>query len=201
MMEKRKIADSIYYFPATESPLSADVGIIQCAEGVWLYDVGSSDEAASAIEVITGNKNVILSHFHPDHAGNTDRVSCDMLYAGKFTCERLGGIGIPVEAHMYFENGVHLFPLPSCHAKGCLGLEYGAYAFLGDAVYATNKDGRTAYNAGLLKELIAVLKSLEASWFLVSHSVPFVKQKTEVIAELEEIYALRSPREPYIFLS
>ena len=200
MMEKRKISDSIFHFPATESPLSADVGIVQCADGVWRYDVGSSDEAASAIDAIPGKKTVILSHFHPDHTGNIDRVPYDMLYAGKFTCEKLGGIGISVEDHMYFENGIHLFPLPSCHAKGCMGLEYGAYAFLGDAVYATNKDGRTAYNAGLLKELIAVLKALEASFFLVSHSVPFVKPKTEVMAELEEIYALRSPREPFIFL-
>ena len=200
MMEKRKIADSIFYFPATESPLSADVGIIQCADGVWLYDVGSSDEAAAAIEALSGKKNIILSHFHPDHAGNIDRVSYDRLYAGKFTCKRLGGIGVSVEDHMYFEDGIHLFPLPSGHAKGCVGLEYGGYAFLGDAVYASDKDGRIAYNAGLLKELIAVLKSLEASWFLVSHNVPFVKPKTEVMAELEEIYALRSPHEPYIFL-
>ena len=199
-MEKHKIADSIFYFPATESPLSADVGIIQCAEGVWLYDVGSSDEAVATIEAMPGKKTVVLSHFHPDHAGNIERVPYDMLYTGKFTCRRLGGIGVSVEDHLYFESGIHLFPLPSCHAKGCVGLEYGAYAFLGDAVYATDKDGRIAYNAGLLKELIAVLKSLEASWFLVSHSVPFVKPKTEVIAELEGIYALRSPHESYIYL-
>lgn len=199
MMEKRKIADSIYYFPAAESPLSADVGIIQCAEGVWLYDVGSSDEAAAVIEAIPGKKNIVLSHFHPDHAGNIDRVSYDMLYAGKFTCKRLSK-GVSVEDHMYFENGIHLFPLPSGHAKGCLGLEYGDYAFLGDAVYATGKDGRIAYNAGLLKELIAVLKSLEASWFLVSHKNSFVNPRDAVITELEEIYALRSPHEPFIYL-
>ena len=198
-MEKHKIADSIFYFPATESPLSADVGIIQCAEGVWLYDVGSSDEAVAAIEAMPGKKNIVLSHFHPDHAGNIDRVSYDMLYAGKFTCERLGGIGISVEDQMYFENGIHLFPLPSCHAKGCMGLEYGAYAFLGDAVYGIDKDGRTAYNAGLLRELIAVLKSLQANWFLVSHKNPFVNPRDAVITELEEIYARRSPHEPYIY--
>lgn len=198
-MEKRKIADSIFYFPATESPLSADVGIVQCADGVWLYDVGSSDEAAAAIEALPGKKNIVLSHFHPDHAGNIGRVPYDMLYAGKFTCKRIG-IGVSVEDHMYFENGIHLFPLPSGHAKGCVGLEYGDYAFLGDAVYATDKDGRTAYNAGLLRELIAVLKSLKASWFLISHKNPFVNPRDAVIAELEKIYALRSPHEPFIFL-
>ena len=199
-MEKRKIADSIFYFSATESPLSADVGIIQCAEGVWLYDVGSSEEAASSINAISGKKIVVLSHFHPDHAGNIDHVTYDMLYAGKFTCKRLGGKGVSVEDHMYLENGIHLFPLRSGHAKGCVGLEYGDYAFLGDAVYATDKDGRIAYNAGLLRELITVLKSLKASWFLVSHKNPFVNPRNAVIAELEEIYALRSPHEPYIFL-
>lgn len=195
----QKITESISYFPATESPLSADVGVIKCTDETWLFDVGSSEESAAAINAIPGQKNVVLSHFHVDHSSNVGNVIYDALYAGKFTCQRLG-MGTTVEDHLYFENGIHLFPLPSGHSKGCVGLEYEDYAFLGDASYSTTKDGKIVYNAGLLQELIEVLKSLCANRFLLSHSTPFAHPKAEVIAQLEEIYAHRDKHAPYIIL-
>lgn len=198
-MELMKITDRISYLPHRESPLSADVGIIRCDDGLWIYDVGSIEETAVAINDIPGYKNIVLSHFHPDHAGNVNRVMYDMLYAGAFTCKRLG-VGTTVGDHLFFDNGIHLFLLPSSHARGCVGLEYGDYAFLGDATYSTVKDGKAAYNAGILKEQIAVLKSLRADLLFLSHSEPFAHYKAEVISQLEEIYALRSRNSPYIFL-
>lgn len=198
-MKIRKITDKIACLPATEAPLSADVGIIRCDDRLWIFDVGSSDEAVAAVNALEDKKNIVLSHFHPDHTGNIDRVTYDALYAGAFTCRRLG-VGTEVTGHLYFKNGIHLFPLPSSHAKGCVGLEYEGYAFLGDATYSTIKNSRTAYNAGVLKEMIAVLKSLQADWFLLSHGEPFAKPKAEVVAQLEEIYALRDRQEPYIFV-
>lgn len=198
-MEIRNITDRISYFPATEAPLSADVGIIRCDDELWIYDVGSSEEVAESVNALPGHKNIVLSHFHPDHTGNVSRMAYDMLYAGAFTCRKLEK-GTVVDSHLHFKNGIHLFPLPSGHAKGCVGLEYGDYAFLGDATYSTMKAGQIAYNAGLLKELITVLKSLQANWFLVSHSEPFAHPKEEVIAQLEEIYARHDRYEPYIFL-
>lgn len=198
-MEIRNITDRISYFPASEKPLSADVGIIRCDDELWIFDVGSSSETTEAINSLAGPKSIVLSHFHTDHAGNIGCVAYDMLYAGAYTCRKLGK-GSVVDRHLYFENGIHIFPLPSGHAKGCVGLEYGDYAFLGDATYATTKDGQAAYNVGLLKELIAVLKSLQANWFLVSHSEPFARSGAEVIMQLEEIYARRDRCEPYIFL-
>lgn len=198
-MEIQTLTDRISYFAATEMPLSADVGIIRCDDELWIYDVGSSREAAEVIESLTGPKNIVLSHFHPDHAGNIGCVTYDMLYAGAYTCRKLGK-GSVVDRHLYFENGIHIFPLPSGHAKGCVGLEYGDHAFLGDAVYSMEKDGKPVYNAGLLKELIAVLKSLQANWFLLSHKEPFAYPKAEVIMLLEGIYARRDRNEPYIFL-
>ena len=198
-MEMKRITDRIACLPATETPLSADVGIIQCDDELWIFDVGSSDEAAAAVNALEASKNIVLSHFHPDHAGNIGRTAYDTLYAGAFTCRRLG-VGMEVTGHLYFKDGIHLFPLPSSHAKGCVGLEYGGHAFLGDATYSTIKDNRAAYNAGVLKEMIDVLKSLRADWFLLSHSEPFAKPKAEVLAQLEEIYALRDCQEPYIFV-
>lgn len=198
-MELLKLADRISYFPHRESPLSADVGVIRCDDELWIYDVGSTEEIAAAINALPGHKNVVLSHFHQDHTGNVERVMYDVLYAGAFTCKRLG-VGTTVGEHLFFDSGIHLFSLPSSHAKGCVGLEYGEYAFLGDATYTTVKDGRTAYNAGILKEQIAVLKSLRANLLLLSHSEPFARHKAEIISQLEEIYSLRSRNSPYIFL-
>ena len=198
-MEIRKIADHISYLPAVEQPLSADVGVIRSVDELWIYDVGSTEEIATAVNTLPGQKNIILSHFHPDHTGNIGRVAYDKLYGGAFTCRRLG-IGTVVDDHIYLEDGIHIFPLPSSHSKGCVGLEYGDYAFLGDATYSMKKDGKAAYNAGLLRELITVMKSLHANRFLLSHSEPFAHPKAEIVAELEEIYALRNRHEPYIFL-
>ena len=198
-MELLKITDRISYFPHRELPLSADVGVIRCDDELWIYDVGSSEETATALNALPGQKNVVLSHFHPDHTGNIERVMYDVLYAGTFTCKRLR-VGTIVGDHLFFDSGIHLFLLPSSHAKGCVGLEYGDYAFLGDATYTTVKDGQTAYNSGILKEQITVLKSLRADLLLISHSEPFARHKTEVISQLEEIYALRSRNSPYIFV-
>lgn len=192
-----RINDQISYFPATEEPLSADVGMIQSGDGFWIFDVGASREAAEAINALPGKKKIVLSHFHADHAGNIDKIQYDALYAGPFTCKRLGA-GIAVERDMVFEDGVHLFPLPSGHAKGCVGLEYGDFAFLGDGTYAARQDGAAVYNAGLLREQITVLKGLRAKWFLLSHGSPFARPKAEVIAQLEAIYAGRDPQSAYI---
>lgn len=197
-MEIRRIADQIFYLPATEKPLSADVGIVCCGEERWIFDVGASEEAAAAVNGLPGHKKVVLSHFHPDHTGNIASVKYDALYAGAYTCKKLG-TGEAVCEHRYFENGIHLFPLPSSHAKGCVGLEYGGYAFLGDGTYSAAKGGRAVYNAGLLRELIVTLEALSAEWVLQSHSEPFLCPKAEVVAELREIYARRDVKEPFVF--
>lgn len=198
-MEMQRITDQISYLPATEVPLSSDVGMVRCDDGLWIFDVGSTEEAAQTVNAIPGQKHVVLSHFHQDHAGNIGRAAFHALYAGIFTCRRLG-MGKTVDSHLYFDSGIHIFPLPSSHAKGCVGLEYGDYAFLGDATYSGTKGGRAAYNAGLLQELIAALKALRANRFLLSHTEPLIHPKEKVIAQLEEIYARRSRHEPYIFL-
>ena len=198
-MEIQKINGQTTFLPAAETPLSANVVFIQCGGETWIFDVGCSDEAAEKINSVEGKKNIVLSHFHPDHTGNIERVSYDELYAGAFTCKRFK-TGTTVNEHMFFESGIHLFPLPSGHAKGSIGLEYKNCAFLGDAVYSMKKNGRIAYNAELLKKEIAVLKSLDAERFFISHSEPFGKTKAEVVEELERIYMLFDKHEPYIFL-
>lgn len=198
-MERKKITEQISCLPATEEPLSADVGLIRCGEEWWIYDVGRSQGVADAINGLQGRKNIVLSHFHPDHTGNIDAVEYDALYAGAYTCRSLKR-GTVVEGHMYFQGGIHLFPLPSSHAKGSLGLEVGEYAFLGDGTYCMVKGGQAMYNAGLLRELILTLEALRARFVLQSHREPFLCPKEEALAMLREIYARRDSREPYILL-
>lgn len=196
-----KITDSIFYIPSTDEPLSADVGIIRTedSEGtVWIFDVGNGEKIAEEINGISERKNIVLSHFHADHITNLDKIDYEGLYAGNFTCKKLKK-GVLVEKDMHFD-GIHLFPLPSTHSKGCIGLEYGDYAFLGDGTYAAGIEGKTAYNTGLLQETIKVLKSLKAENFLLSHSRPFVQPKDRVIAKLEVIYSYREKNKPYIFI-
>ena len=193
------ITESISYFPAAESPLSADVGLIRGGDCLWIYDVGASDAAAAMIRALPGPKRIVLSHFHADHAGNLNRVTCDALYAGSFTCKRFK-TGTAVDAEMAFPDGVCLFPLPSSHAKGCAGLRFGEYAFLGDAVYPMEKDGRAAHNAGQLQALIQTLERLPVRWFLVSHQTPLTAKKEDVLSRLRALYARRDRQSPYIFM-
>ena len=188
------IDDRISYIEATEDPLSADIGMIRGDGVTWLYDVGSDERRIASLQ---GEYNVVLSHFHQDHAGNFEKIGIRTLYVSKETYAHLRQ-GTIVSTDLY-EGDLHVFPIPSSHAKGCLGLEVdGKYAFVGDALYGREKNGRYVYNAQLLKEEIEVLKKLQAPLLLVSHRKGLIRRKEEVIAELNEIYQRRVKGEPLI---
>ena len=145
--------------------------------------------------------SVILSHFHPDHIGNLSYFPDGTeVYVGENT-RKYTKKGLTVTEDLYLEDGcrLHIFPLPSTHAKGSLGLEVDdEYAFLGDGVYAAQKGERVVYNAQLLREELKVLKSLKAHTFLISHGDPFCQGREETIRQLEEIYSRREKDQPYI---
>ena len=219
-MEQHFIAEYISYLPAGSQPLSADVGIIEGKEFLYLFDVGADETVAEFLNTLPKEKKLILSHFHPDHIGNIGRIAYQEVYAGANTARYLENyFGAPdteeqraaegmqnrklqvVSAPLVISDGVTLtvFPIPSGHAKGSLALGVnGEYLFLGDATYCTRKQGRVFYNAQLLKEQIDSLKAGKADRLLLSHAEPFVKEKAEVLAELEEVYGRRRKNEPYI---
>lgn len=140
----------------------------------------------------------VLSHFHPDHISALGGIEPDKIYLSRNTLKYTGR-GEVVDKDVLFSDGVDIkiFPLPSSHSKGALGLQAGDYAFLGDGTYSTVKGGRTVYNQGLLHDEIKVLKGLSAKYFLLSHDPKFVYGREEVISQLEEIYAMRT-KEPFI---
>ncbi|MCQ2524075.1 MAG: MBL fold metallo-hydrolase [Lachnospiraceae bacterium] len=183
-----RINDDICYIEGYESPLSSDIALIRNEDSTWLFDVGMGPEI---IKDLSGSYKVVLSHFHPDHVGNIEKVKCDNLYVSKETFKHIH-VGEIVESDLYFGN-IHIFLLPSSHAKGCLGLEVGGeYAFLGDALCPKFKDGNRIYNAQLLKTQIDLLKSLKAKYVLLSHEMGSIIDKTEKISELESIYKMRN---------
>ena len=201
MAEIIKITDRISYIKATEKPLSADVGIFEGDKFMWIFDIGADESVPMSLNKIQKPKNAVISHFHPDHMGNLEHAELENIYLGGNTF-KYAKCGTVVEDDVFFDDGekIHIFPLPSSHAKGSLGMEIGDYALLGDATYSTMKQGRVCYNASVLKEEIAVLKKLSAKFFLISHDEKFIRQKEEIIGELEEIYNKRNPKESFIWI-
>ena len=186
-MKEIIINEKISYIECSEDPLSADIGIIRDGDAVWLYDVGSDERAISKL---AGKYNVVLSHFHQDHTGNLGKLSIKEAFVSDET-KRHVQMGTVADRDIYIGN-LHIFPLPSSHCKGCLGLEVDeTYAFVGDALYSKFRDGYYIFNTQLVKDEIAVLKSLKAPYLLVSHFKGLVRRRDEVIAELEELYQYR----------
>ena len=193
-MKEIIINEKVSYIECSEDPLSADIGIIRDGDAVWLYDVGSDERAISEL---TGNYNVVLSHFHQDHTGNIGKITVKEAFVSDET-KRHVQMGTVADRDVYIGN-LHIFPLPSSHCKGCLGLEVDeAYAFVGDALYSKLRDGYYIFNTQLVKDEIAVLKSLKAPYLLVSHFKGLIRRRDEMIAELEELYQHRDKNSPEI---
>ena len=196
-MNMTRINKNISYIKSSEEPLSADIGIVETPNGKWLFDVGNNP---ISISDLTDSYNIVLSHFHIDHTGNLDKLIEKDLYVSKETY-RYTNRGTIVEKDIYIDN-LHIFVIPSSHAKGCLGLEVdGEYAFVGDALYSKSKDGYRIYNVQKLKECIELLKELKANYLLVSHYEGLIRNKNDVIIELQEIYKLKEKNSPEIKIS
>lgn len=195
-MAIRTINEKIKYIAATNDPLSADIGIITGKTGTWLFDVGADEKVLTELN---GKYNIVISHFHQDHTGNISRILADNLYVSKETAKHIPDFtGNIVSEDLYLED-IHIFPIPSSHSKGCLGLEVdGEYAFVGDALYSKVDPDYYLFNAQLLKDEINILNDLHADKLLVSHYGGLVRDKSEVLEELVEIYSLRTRDDPLI---
>ena len=204
-MDWNRIDENIFYIDATRQPLSANVVVMEGKNNIWLYDVGTNLDIPEQLNQYAAEHKkeirVVLSHFHPDHTGNLSKIHSAQILQGKNTY-RYTGTGEIVEQDQYLEDGslrLHIFPIPSSHAKGSLALEVNEmYCFLGDSIYATMKNQKTVYNAGILKEQIKVLEVVKAPYFANSHKTPFIQSKQAVLRMLESVYANRKGNEPYI---
>lgn len=194
-----EITPEIKYLPSVEAPLSSDVVFIkpQGSDTTWIFDTGTCSEAAQLINAVEGPKNIVISHFHPDHILNLLKVKYDKLYVTKYT-KKYTRAGEVVEDELNFPDGIKLYPIPSSHSKGCLALEYKDFAFLGDATYVRFRVNAREYNVQLLEQMIKKLEEIQAPHFCLSHDKTFVQPKESVLRIYRKILARRKAGNPTI---
>lgn len=198
-MALKNLTENISYLPAVAEPLSCDIVFIKTNKATWILDTGTNEEALKEINNITGEKNIVISHFHYDHITNLPKTEYTNLYVSKNT-KKYTKAGTVVEGTLTFneEPEIKIMELPSSHAKGCLILVCGEYAFLGDGSYCKPLLGNHTYNAQLLLEMIKAMESLDVKYFCLSHDKNFVQRKETVIALYKDIYKRREPNNPII---
>ena len=193
-----KINDRISYLPASFNPLSCDVVFIKSKDCTWIYDVGCCKTACDLINSIPGKKNIVISHFHYDHVKNLDKVNYDNLFVSNFTFKHVNKGTIVEENLVFEEDGISIFMLPSSHAKGCLALVCGDYAFTGDGTYCKEKLGNHRYNVQLLKAEIDVLEKLPVQFVCLDHDKNFVQKKDTLVRLHKAIFNRRKEGESEI---
>ena len=194
-----EITPEISYLPSVENPISCDVVFIKPAGSdiTWIFDVGTNAEAAELINAVEGKKNIVISHFHPDHILNLLKVKYDNLYVTKYTKKYTRG-GTVIEEEQTFPDGIKIYQIPSSHSKGCLVLEYRDYAFLGDATYCKFRLTAREYNVQLLEQMIKKMEEITAPNFCLSHDKGFVQPKESVLRIYRKILARRKTGNPTI---
>lgn len=190
---------NISYLPASRDPFSCDVVFIKTDDCTWIYDTGTTEEAADLINGITGKKIIVISHFHPDHTFNLMRVKYDDLIVSRYTKKyTLKGTVLDSTFESDSNPKVTVFNFPSSHAKGSLAISCGDYAFLGDGTYAKEKIGEHSYNTQLLKAEIDLLESMNVKYVGLSHSGHFIQNKESLILLHKQIYSRRKDNNPVI---
>lgn len=194
-----KLTESISYLPAVSAPLSCDIVFIKTNKSTWIFDTGTNEEAVNEINKIDGIKNIVISHFHADHITNVPKINYTNLYVSKNT-KKYTKDGIVVNGNLIFdeEPEIKIMELPSSHAKGCLILICGVYAFLGDGSYCKPLLGHHTYNSQLLLEMIKVMENLDVKYFCLSHDENFVQRKEAVVTLYKNIYKRRKADNPVI---
>ena len=193
------LTPEISYLPSVESPISSDVVFIkpQGSDTTWVFDTGTCSEAAEFINAVEGKKNIVISHFHPDHILNLLKVKYDKLYVTKYT-KKYTRAGEIVDGELLFPDGIKISQIPSSHSKGALILEYKDYAFLGDATYCHFRLTAREYNVQLLDQMIQKMEEITAPNFCLSHDKGFVQPKESVLRIYRKILARRKNGSPTI---
>jgi glyoxylase-like metal-dependent hydrolase (beta-lactamase superfamily II) len=189
------VNEYLSHLECSEEPLSADVYLIRGDKYTYVVDVGNCAAALNLIESVD-RKQIIITHFHPDHMGNLQNLEVDekSLYVGDYTGKVLG-YGRVVKEPVLIRDGVEvkICPIPNSHAKGALCVLTGQYLLVGDSIYCSSK----GYNVSLLHDEIDFLKNLDFRYLLMSHDNT-VYEKAEILERLQRYYGQRGKDDPYI---
>ena len=200
-----KIDENIYRIPFVSQPISCDVIFITCSDCTWIFDVGLNKTTLNVISAIPGKKKVVISHFHPDHTINLAFFKSDELYVSKNTklyTMKGSVISEKTDFECFLDDGqkvnLSVQPFPSCHAKGCLCMIFGNYAFMGDGTYCKERLGKHIYDANTMAEEIAALEELPCEYVCVDHDPNFVQKRSDLIELHKKIYSRRDKYKSYI---
>ncbi|MCQ2578264.1 MAG: MBL fold metallo-hydrolase [Treponema sp.] len=191
-----KITDKISYLPSSRNPISCEVVFIKGDGCTWIFDTGLTKEAAHYINQVEGPKKVVISHWHPDHTLNLAKIKYDELYVSRHT-KKYTWRGTVLESDTDFGD-VKVIVLPSSHAKGCLCLLAGDYAFMGDGTYSKERKGNHTYNVQLLQAEIEVLEKIPCRYVCLDHDPVFVQERKDLINLHKTIYSRRTEGNPII---
>lgn len=199
-MKTISISDkTIEYLPCSDNPLSSDVVFIKGDSSIWIYDVGTSDEAFGIIKDVISSSceenksvNIVISHFHKDHMGNLSRILdfhdevksrnagvCELNVYVSANTFKYSHAGIVVSEKKTFcdDLNICLFPIPSSHAKGCLAMMVDdELVVLGDAIYP-------GYNS---HDVLTDKKSYKREG--KKYNVQILKEQIDVMRESEAKY-------------
>lgn len=193
----QKLGPSTYFVVGDDScGPNPKIGLILGSKISCLVDVSNQkpllEEGLAFVHRQTPSAiiKVILTHFHPDHIDNLRFLPENIeVFATKNTSRYLSRAFSLVSGETRIDVGdreIHLYPVPSLHAKGCLDVQDGGFLFVGDALFSHEKSGSLFYNREIVVEMTKKYEAMDFETAIPSHQSPFLKKK-EVMALLHDL--------------
>ena len=207
-----KIDNHIHLIGQDHSIISSSIGIISGKDYSLMVDTGASPAQLKTLESgierkeLPGNiRYAIITHFHPDHLSNLKYLPLIKVIASKNTSRYIHVdqiIDKAVDLDLQ-DLKVTVFPLPSVHARGSIGvyLPKEQITFIGDALCMKEKDGKPYTNKDITINMVNTLRSYPTKKYILGHE-PSSLTQDQISDYLDSIYSqCRSSRSTDVFLS
>lgn len=207
-----KVSDTIRIIEQDTSIISSSIGIVSGNDFSIMIDTGASadqiktlEEGIKTKELPDNIKYVVISHFHPDHLSNLKYLPSLKVIASKNT-SRYTHVDQIVDKEITLDlKNIKLviFPLPSIHAKGSLGiyLPDEQITFIGDALCMKEKEGKPYTNKDVTLNMINVLRTYPTKRYILGHEPSSLTQK-QINDYLTNIYSqCKNSKSTEVFLT
>ena len=207
-----KINNHIHLIGQDNSIVSSSIGIISGEDYSLMIDTGASSAQLKTLESgierkeLPGNiRYAIITHFHPDHLLNLKCLPLLKVVASKNTSRYIHVDQIIDKAtDLDLQDiKVTVFPLPSVHAKGSIGvyLPKEQITFIGDALCMKEKDRKPYTNKDITINMINTLRSYPTKKYILGHE-PSSLTQDQINDYLNSIYKqCKNSRSTDVFLS